>query len=421
MLAVVHHEVETGDALLELVRFDDAGIVDRRVGVTHSGGGLLSLEYSADGRFIGFVRETVGARERVLFDVEDERTIGLTERHAYLWSPVGSVIAFIDFVDGEEGVWIARSDDGMIPRRVPLPEGTTRPDLGGAVWSPDGSTLAFRAVLPEDEGLISGKSGLIVDEHATEVRVMGRRMHPHASVAHHVHWSPDSTALIYAEVGPPLDGHWYLVRIDDDRVSPPMPLSEWDGSSLRWLTPTRLLKVFEDREETEFTYLDLSDEGATETLATHVDSSCNTAVHEETSRTILVCGGRPPRALRWWDPELSESRPLDMLGTAVEPSWSPDASRLSFVGRRSSGATFSLFEIQFPSGEVTELQPDVRRWRLDSEVDGPWSPRGDAYFVNLEPNGLAIRDLASPTLHVVGEPGSERPAGARGFERALRD
>lgn len=428
VLAVALNDVETAEATLELLRFDDAGIVERRVVDTHSDGAIFQPEYSPDGRFILFERLTRSptmVRRLMVYDIEGERTIPLTrsDHRIALWGPVGSVITFQDYVDGEDGLWLARSDEGMVPRRVPVPEQSSRPSSSDAVWSPDGSSLIFRADL-DGEGWRS--SGILTDARATEAVPFTPSMHERSGGASSFLWAPDSASLVYGDTGPTGEREWYLVRVERGVVSAPVSLSYSAESTLRWLSSTRLLKVVQDRARgtTELVYLDVHDERFTETSAAHVDSRCFDVTHAATSRIVLQCGHGLSRSLWWWEPGVAETRSIDSWESAFlfQLGWSPDATRLAFVGQRSSPDAFSLFEVSFPSGDVTELSANVSRWEISSGTSPPpWNPRGDAYFVNLEPNGLAIRDLASPNLHVVVEPGSEHPIFARGFERAIRD
>ena len=150
------------------------------------------------------------------------RSPGVADRHA-VWSPDGSRIAWFNDADGEYGLVIA-DQDGSNERRVPIDDPTFYfvPE-----WSPDGTRLAFTD---------TDYRVLVMDVASGELTRVDTDRYAHPERSMNPVWSPDSRWGAYARR---LDSHLRAVFVHDTQSGETHQLTDgmadamapvWDAS-----------------------------------------------------------------------------------------------------------------------------------------------------------------------------------------------
>ncbi len=161
----------------------------------------------ASGQFVNLT----GGRHPQLFN-QDVRNVGFSAEGAHAWIRVADITSPASV------------------SLVPITGGPSRPFLGTAVmavWSPDGSTLAYHETTPGDPIYVAGGGG----ERPRRLFTGEPGVH-----SHHLSWSPDGRFLYFSHGLPP-DGMdiWRIpmsggpaeqVTHHDSRVAYPVPLDD---------------------------------------------------------------------------------------------------------------------------------------------------------------------------------------------------
>ena len=71
--------------------------------------------------------------------------------------------------------------------------------------------------------------------------------------------------------------------------------------------------------------------------------------------------------------------------------------RFVFVG--AEARTSTAFELSAATGEVRAIRAGVERFSAGRGDARPWSAGGEAYYLMLDDDGLAIRDVRTETTH----------------------
>jgi uncharacterized repeat protein (TIGR01451 family) len=208
------------------------------------------------------------------------------------WSPDGSKIVWVHFVDGKGDIHVANAD-GTDPDILSNDPKTER----GPVWSPDGTKIAYFRIVEDgselhwevfwmDAATGSGQTQLTDREcqshdpvwspdgtklayicgldHYAEIWVMDVASQTHTRLTRNdvedkgPAWSPDSTRLVYVRHESP-DSELYIVDVATE-VSTPLTNNSWDDHGADW-SPDGTKIAFS-------TYLDGSYEIATIDVAT---------------------------------------------------------------------------------------------------------------------------------------------------------
>jgi Tol biopolymer transport system component len=163
-------------------------------------GGDFNPAWTPDGRRLSFTRLTSVPGGVELLAVNADGTgeqqlltdlpHPLPSYATAVWSPDGSRLAFEYVLDGVRGIYSARPDGSDLRAIATTSDGVefaARPE-----WSPDGEAVAFRG----DSGLGDGEDGLVIaNRHGGGIR------HIEGSATHegiHAAWSPDGTKLAWA-------------------------------------------------------------------------------------------------------------------------------------------------------------------------------------------------------------------------------
>ncbi|HEV2494201.1 MAG TPA: protein kinase [Terriglobia bacterium] len=112
-----------------------------------SGISAQDVAFSKDGQWVAYVSFPEGTLWRSKVDGSDRLQISFPPLYAMLprWSPDGKQLVFFDYQTGKASrVYIVSADGGTPQELMPsLPQ-----PQGDPVWSPDGNSVAFGAVLP---------------------------------------------------------------------------------------------------------------------------------------------------------------------------------------------------------------------------------------------------------------------------------
>ena len=281
-----------------------------------------------------------------------------------VWSPDKDKIAFTRSVNNLLSVWVMDSD-GTDERRVA--------DGGGAVWSPDGSRLAFvRPTTSDVDPLASRDQLFTINVDGSDERLIADA--PERSMGD-LDWSPDGSriafvAILSADDGNPVtsdEDNWdiYSVRLDTGTV---LQLTEDlnQDEDPQWSPDGKRIAFVSDRDD------ELCGPGggcpyATEIYLMRSDGSNEVRFTKNASRHDRNYEWSPDgRAIAWSqtvDDDVnsgccqanilvkaldgSPSRQLtdDRRRIHLDPSWSPDGRWLVYISWR-DGSLPDLFKIR---------------------------------------------------------------------------
>jgi Tol biopolymer transport system component len=242
----------------------------------------------------------------------------------------------LEFFDGEKGGIVSVNADGSDPVRLTA-EGR---DVDSAVWSPDGSRVAFLmqddadgdptvydAALEDSEIYVMGADGgnltrLTENRHSDDI----------------VRWNPDGTRLSFRS-NRDGDHRLYTMRTDGTDVRPLTPAG-WTADSHSW-SP--------DGSRFAFVGGDGEDDG----------DGCFFAGHEDLELYLMNADGSG--AVRLTDDELYQQSPV----------WSPDGSKVAFAASNQSDYAWEIFVVNADGSGL---------WRLTDypgyDMGPVWSPDG---------------------------------------------
>lgn len=184
----------------------DRGIAQRLAPSETTSNPGLPARWSGDGRYVAYMEDTLRlntfvidasgrSRQRLSGDRQPLRA-----SYEAVWSPDGSVLAFVGWLNGEEGIYMADADGSNVrpltrKREYVLPGGDSsfmltaqrrRIGFRNLSWSPDGSTLAF-------ESWGSANDIWVIEVEGSPVR----RLTNHRSWDMKPTWSPDGTQIAF--------------------------------------------------------------------------------------------------------------------------------------------------------------------------------------------------------------------------------
>jgi hypothetical protein len=167
--------------------------------VTDFPGTEVDASISADGQRVAFLADRDSVFDAFVTRVGSERFVNLTSgRFPQL---LNEDVRNVGFSGDGESTWV-RVADITAPASVwlaPSAGGAFRPFLGTAVmavWSPDGSRLAYHETTPGDPIYVADRDGA----NARRIHVSESGIH-----SHHLSWSPDGRYLYFTHGLPPND------------------------------------------------------------------------------------------------------------------------------------------------------------------------------------------------------------------------
>ena len=290
---------------------------------------------------------------------------GLPVAFGPAWAPDGGRIAFIGVPPGaERGQLFSAAPDGSGPAQLSaLPDD----DLAAIAWSPDGTRIAFASAHP------GGTRLGVINADGTGARSLADSVNEDFATPS---WSPDGTRMAF-------------VRGESDRSR--LSVVNADGSGLRTLRRIRL-----DSNEgglprwspdgSRIAYVH-ADGGRFRVFTIRPDgravrrvgaTSCGVDPVWRPDGRRLACVGLTRRAGRWrvavnivgLDGRISRS--LAPSGTSAElaaPTWSPDATKLTYLRRRSDGAALYVIDADGQHNRLLSARPSAL-----SGVPATWSP-----------------------------------------------
>jgi dipeptidyl aminopeptidase/acylaminoacyl peptidase len=302
--------------------------------VKHVGG----VQVSPDGRRVAYVvRRAVMDDQKSEFlaqihvaDADGGRAFPLTQdetsSEAPQWSPDGAHIAFLTRRSGKPQVWIIRVDGGEARQLT-----DTKGGVVGFRWSPDGTRIAYIATDPapeaEEKKARQKDDARVVDQRINHHRLYvievggaggkreGRKLTAGDSSIHvepgpGFDWSPDGTAIVFAQTPTPRADDWTKGDIS---------LVQVESGAVRSLVHTRRAESspFYSPDGRRIAYL------ASDDPPTWAHDSC---VY------VVPSGGGEPRKLS----DSFDHRP-ELLG------WAADGRRL--LHRENRGTTTRLYAL----------------------------------------------------------------------------
>ncbi|MEZ4669755.1 MAG: hypothetical protein R3E39_17765 [Anaerolineae bacterium] len=149
---------------------------------------------SPNGDLIAFVSTRAGSHDVWIMDTKGENVFNLTsgfrDSNEILprWSPDGHKILFESLKDGVSDIWVATVANGqMVDVTLTIEENT-----GGAVWSPDGSQIAFVI----SQGIGNGNIGIMNQDGSNFTRLTEGN-NDYFSAA----WLPDGEHISFLSYG----------------------------------------------------------------------------------------------------------------------------------------------------------------------------------------------------------------------------
>jgi Tol biopolymer transport system component len=232
------------------------------------------------------------------------------------WSPDGTKIAFNGASQhnlGHENVYVSPADGTSPPQVV----GGNAGEGGEPAWSPDSSLLAFAHATST---WISAP-----EESATAYQLAnGLGMKPA--------WSPDSTRIATITAGEPHEVR--LIDADGDAGAVVMPTPAKQASNVAW-----------SPDSSHVVYVDEADH-------------------------VVVAPTTPP------GPGVEVQVPSNII-VPLDPSFSPDGTRIAFYARENSGAqTSRIFVASAGGGEATAVTQGAINAREPSWKPGSGGPSG---------------------------------------------
>jgi DNA-binding winged helix-turn-helix (wHTH) protein/Tol biopolymer transport system component len=325
--------------------------------------------------------------------------LGAIVAHDAAWSPDGKRLAF---ARGDD-LYLAESD-GSASRKL-----TTTP--GRAVWvrwSPDGTRLRFTAVGPQnrtrtiwqvsDEG--RGMQPVPLDRHQQDMDCCGD-------------WSPDGRSFFFLRYRDPRVELWAIrerTGLLGGAAKAPVQLTTgpmYIPALVPARTPGRVLVVggLERGENLRFDvrtgeYARYNPGGWARWFASSRDRAW---------MAYFESGGMKSEL---WRSRVDGSEPLRLTPPrffGLLPRWSPDGSRIAFMGRTSTQQPWKIYIVPAQGGESQMVREDQR-----SESDPDWSPDGDSLMFSRPPDYLAepgapkaIHILNLKSKELTALPGSE--------------
>ena len=198
--------------------------------ITDFPGSEVDASISADGRFVAFLADRDSVFDAFVSPVGSGRFENLTRGR--LPQLLNEDVRNVGFSGDASHVWIRVADiaSPASVSLVPATGGAPRPFLSTAVmavWSPDGSKVAYHETTPGDPVYVADSDG----SGARRVHIAEPGVHNH-----HLTWSPDGRFLYFSSGLPPNEmdvwrvpsagGKAERITHHDSRVSHPVPLDD---------------------------------------------------------------------------------------------------------------------------------------------------------------------------------------------------
>jgi len=316
---------------------------------------------------------TTGATTRITTSARTEFVQGA------IWSPDGSKIAYVAMRKGNEGIYM-RAANGQGAEEVVWKNPGAFINLSD--WSADGKTLTFTFsdmkggtlyTLPVEGG---------PDRKATEI--FKSEMQLFGS-----HFSPDGKFLAYTMVNKANQGEVYVRPVDPAVTGGPWQVSEgaigtpsWrrDGKELYYLARDRSVMVADVNTAPSFSFTKarvlFKPQGAVPEIVRTVSA--------DGERFLVVPPPRGPQLqqLTIFDRTGKELQKIGEPGMYSQPSFSPDGTRILVTKNDVQTAQADYWTIELASGKATRLTSDTF-----GKVAAVWSPDGAYIYYSSFRNG----------------------------------
>jgi TolB protein len=275
------------------------------------------------------------------------------------WSPDGTQIAFVSNHSGNDDIYVT-SVEQYRPGRVLFDE---HANIGAADYSPDGKEIVYQAELADKSGELR-----VFEPETNRVRVLAKTFNGNLRPA----WSPmgDRIAFQNKDAGKTslflvdADGR-NLIKLADDNTMDTVPSWSPDGTRLVFVADSfgrnQLYTVAADGRDRRSLTAKPGWEGdpALSPNGESIAFSCDRMDVPGDGLDICIANAEGS----------NERRLLFRRGHDIQPSWSPDGSRLVFVANSDGNS-----EIYMIKADGTGLTRLTRHLAADSTPH--WSPDG---------------------------------------------
>jgi serine/threonine protein kinase/WD40 repeat protein len=372
-------------------------------------GSEVDAAIAADGRFVAFLSDREGVFDAFVSEVGSGHFVNLTGgRYHELFN---EDVRNVGFTHDGAHVWIRIADltSPASVSLVPTTGGQLQPFLNSAVmavWSPDGSRLAYHELTPGDPIFVADADG----RNPTRIHIAPPGQH-----SHHLTWSPDGRYLYCSHGSPPNEmdvwripssgGRPERLTSHDSRVGYPVLLDD----------RTLLYTATDDSGTGPWLYLMDVDERVPIRLSAGVEQFVSIAASAEThgqARRLVATVSNPTAEL--WTVPLTSGISEEERATRVSlptarsaaPRFGPDSSLLYLAARGGADGVWRLS----PSGAREIWRPTegaVAGAAAISPNDGsicfPVRRRGRSTLYCINADGTGMRTLAE-SLDVRGAP-----------------
>ncbi len=304
--------------------------------------------------------------------------------HDGAWSPDGKRMVFAS----REELYVARSD-GSEPRKL----ATTPGRAFWLRWSPDGARLRFTLISPQ--GYAGSLWEISAEGHGLRALPLARGEHDLDCCGE---WSPDARHFFFRRFRDNRADIWAIRErkgLFDRTASEPARVTS-GPPHFAAVVPTRdgrrLLVIGTQPRGENLRF----DPGKREFAPYHTGGLAGWFAFSRDGKWVAYVESRDTETILWRSRvdgteriQLTQS-PLRLL----LPRWSPDGTRLAFMGRM-PGGPWKIYAIAAEGGEP---QPMVAGDRAEADPD--WAPDGESLMFGRPPNYLA-ESSAPKAIHLL--------------------